>query len=150
MKLEGYYQGVTDIPLENWIECTNGNLNYCRIDLKKGNDINDLQAWENIFDSYIKKYGLNKMYLKMLEAMKAKALEEVEYVITGDRFKLTKIEVETQKLQSMVKNAGTGIDIRESLIYISKWMGQWINPKQITAEDFFNLQKQYERFNKSK
>ena len=50
----------------------------------------------------------------------------------------------------MLKNAGNGIDIRESLIYISKWMGQWINSKQITTLDFFNLQKQYERFNSIK
>jgi len=87
------------------------------------------------------------MYLKMLDAMKRKALEEIEYVLTQDRFKLTIIEVEEKKLESMIKNAGNGIDIRESLIYLSKWMGQWINPKQITTEDFFNLQKQYERYN---
>ena len=83
----------------------------------------------------------------MLDAMKRKALEEIEYVLTQDRFKLTIIEVEEKKLESMIKNAGHGIDIRESLIYLSKWMGQWINPKQITTEDFFNLQKQYERYN---
>lgn len=83
----------------------------------------------------------------MLDAMKRKALEEIEYVLTQDRFKLTIIEVEEKKLESMIKNAGNGIDIRESLIYLSKWMGQWINPKQITTEDFFNLQKQYERYN---
>lgn len=83
----------------------------------------------------------------MLDAMKRKALEEIDYVLTHDRFKLTIIEVEEKKLESMIKNAGQGIDIRESLIYLSKWMGQWINPKQITTEDFFNLQKQYERYN---
>jgi hypothetical protein len=125
-----------------------GNIQHCRIDLSNGSEQMDVLAWESIYDSYLLKFGLNKMHKKLLEVIKQKALIECDYVLTGDRFKLTLIEVEEQKLESMLKNAGNGIDIKESLIYISKWMGQWINPKQITALDFFNLQKQYENFTK--
>lgn len=124
-----------------------GKIEYCRKDLNSGNIQLDNQYWELIYDSYLVKFGLNKMHAKLIEVLKKKALLECEFVLTQDRFKLTMIEVEEQKLELMLKNAGTGIDIRESLIYISKWMGQWINPKQITTLDFFNLQKQYERYN---
>lgn len=124
-----------------------GKIEYCRKDLSSGNIQLDNQYWELIYDSYLVKFGLNKMHTKLIEVLKKKALLECEFVLTQDRFKLTMIEVEEQKLELMLKNAGTGVDIRESLIYISKWMGQWINPKQITTLDFFNLQKQYERYN---
>jgi hypothetical protein len=123
-----------------------GNIEYCRVNINNGNTQSDAIAWGLIYDDYLKRYGLNKMYKKLLNQIKQKALLECEYVITGDRFKLTQIEIENSKLETMLKNAGQGIDIRESLIYISKWMGQWINPKTITALDFFNLQKQYERY----
>ncbi|CAD8327799.1 hypothetical protein [uncultured phage] len=124
-----------------------GKIEYCRKDLSSGNIQLDNQYWELIYDSYLTKFGLNKMHAKLIEVIKNKALLECEFVLTQDRFKLTMIEVEEQKLKLMLKNAGTGVDIRECLIYISKWMGQWINPKQITTLDFFNLQKQYERYN---
>jgi hypothetical protein len=38
--------------------------------------------------------------------------------------------------------------IEQTLIYISKWIGQWINPKQITAREYFNLLKEYGKANK--
>jgi hypothetical protein len=127
-----------------------GKMEYCRKDLKDGNINLDNEFWELIYDSYVTKFGLNKLHAKLIDVIRKKALLECEFVITQDRFKLTMIEVEEQKIILMLKNAGNGIDIRESLIYISKWMGQWINPKQITTLDFFNLQKQYERFNSTK
>lgn len=127
-----------------------GKMEYCRKDLKDGNINLDNEFWELIYDSYVTKFGLNKLHAKLIDVIRKKALLECEFVITQDRFKLTMIEVEEQKITLMLKNAGNGIDIRESLIYISKWMGQWINPKQITTLDFFNLQKQYERFNSIK
>lgn len=127
-----------------------GKMEYCRKDLKDGNINLDNEFWELIYDSYVTKFGLNKLHAKLIDVIRKKALLECEFVITQDRFKLTMIEVEEQKIILMLKNAGNGIDIRESLIYISKWMGQWINTKQITTLDFFNLQKQYERFNSIK
>jgi hypothetical protein len=38
--------------------------------------------------------------------------------------------------------------IEQSLIHISKWIGQWINPKTITAREYFNLLKEYGKANK--
>ena len=81
--------------------------------------------------------------------MKRKALIELDYVLTGDRFKLTEAEIESSKLNSMMVNGGNGMTIEQSLIHISKWIGQWINPKTITAREYFNLLKEYGKANKS-
>lgn len=114
----------------------------------KGDEASDTEAWTNIYDTYIKEFGLGDMYMKMLEAMKKKALLELDYVITSDRFKLTEIEMQESKLNTMMSNGGNGMTIEQSLIYISKWIGQWINPKQITAREYFNLLKEYGKANK--
>ena len=74
----------------------------------------------------------------------------MDFVITGNRFKLTEIEIEETRLNAMLSNAGVGMSIDESLIYISKWMGTWLNVKQITTKEYFNLLEQYGKANKGK
>jgi hypothetical protein len=61
---------------------------------------------------------------------------------------LTKLEVEIEKIKVMLNNRGTGITIEQSLVHLSKWIGNWIDSKKITAREYFNLQKEFERTNK--
>ena len=136
------------MPLYNWIKCTGGELTYLRKN-HEGNDLLDSEMWEIVYDSYIKEYGLSDQYKKMLEAMKQKALCEADFVITGNRFKLTEAEIAASKLETIVNNSGNGMTIEESLVHLSKWMGQWLNPKNITTKDYFNLLNEYGKANKS-
>ena len=81
--------------------------------------------------------------------MKKKALYELEFVITKDRFKLTQIEMQETTLQNMMASANTGISSDQSLIYLSKWIGYWIQSKEISVKQYFDMLKEYERYNKS-
>jgi len=108
---------------------------------------NEQEAWYLIYDAYLSKYGLNKTYKKYLELMRKKALAELEWVITRDRFKLTKIEIETAKLNDMLANMGTGMSIEMTLIYLAKWLGYRLDQKQITAEEYFNILEIYGKAN---
>jgi hypothetical protein len=123
-------------------------LRFVRIYLNDGNEQNDIEHWEHIFDSYINEFGLSKMHKDMLKALKKKAEIELKYVVTNDRFLLTKLEVEIEKIKVMLNNRGTGITIEQSLVHLSKWIGNWIDSKKITAREYFNLQKEFERTNK--
>lgn len=137
------------MPLFNWIKCNEGKIQFTRI-TPTGTEEMDVVTWENIYNDYLKEFGLSETYKRMLNAMKKKAILELDYVITGDRFKLTEVEIEETRLNSMLKNAGNGMTIEESLIYISKWLGTWLNVKQITVREYFNLLEQYGKANKSK
>jgi hypothetical protein len=148
LNTDDYYLNIDELPLHNWIKCSEGKLEFVRKG-NKGTQEKDEHFWTLIYDSYIEEFGLSEMYKKMLEAMKRKALIELDYVLTGDRFKLTEAEIESSKLNSMMANGGNGMTIEQSLIHISKWIGQWINPKTITAREYFNLLKEYGKANKS-
>jgi len=137
------------MPLFNWIQCNNGKLEFTRKN-DTGTPEMDVITWENIYNDYLKKFGLSETYKRMLNAMKKKAVLELDFVITGDRFKLTEIEIEETRLKGMLENGGKGMTIEESLIYISKWLGTWLNTKQITVREYFNLLEQYGKANKSK
>lgn len=145
--LKGYYQSVADLPLHNWIKCTDGDLTYCRIE-GKGDKERDSQAWEMINDDYIKRNGLGKLKKKMLETMVKKANAELDFVITGERFKLTEIEIQEAKLEAMLKNAGNGMTINQTLIHLSKWIGHWLNDKDLKTQEYFDLLREYEKYNK--
>ena len=137
------------MKLYNWIKCTNGEIKYVRTN-GEGDEINDKIVWDKIYDSYITEFGLSPVYLKLLKAIKEKTLFELDYVITKDRFKLTEIEMSVARLESMMSNNGSGLTIEEALIHVSKWMGTWIDTKNITVRDYFNLMKEYGKANKVK
>jgi hypothetical protein len=137
------------MPLFNWIKCNEGKIEFTRIS-DEGNPQMDVITWETIYNDYLKEFGLSETYKRMLNAMKKKALLELDYVLTGDRFKLTEVEIEQTRLNSMLQNAGNGMTIEESLIYISKWLGTWLNAKNITVREYFNLLEQYGKANKGK
>ena len=147
LKSNDYFHSIYDLPLYNWIKCINGDLKFVRT-AENGSDEGDLIVWEKIYDGYLKEYGLGKLYLKLLKTMQKKAIYECDFVLTGDRFKLTQIEMVEQNLTAMLNNNGSGVTIEQSLIHISKWLGQWINAKNITTKEYFDLQKEMERYNK--
>jgi hypothetical protein len=117
---------------------------------KEGNEESDIEAWQRIYDSYILEYGLSDMYKKLLNAMRKKALLEVDFIITRERFKLTEIEMQIANLDAMLMNKGSGITIEQSLIHLSKWLGSWVNVKTITTREYFNLMEEYGKENKRK
>jgi len=143
-----YYSTINELPLESWIKCTEGDLKYTRIDIEKGSEEIDEKCWNIIYDDYLKKQGLGKMMTKLLDCMIDKTNAELDFVISGDRFKLTECEMLETKLEQMLNNSGSGMSISQCLIYLSKWMGSWINTKSITTKEYFDLLKEFEKSNK--
>jgi len=147
-----YWLSTKDMPLLNWEKCTDGDIRYCKIlpDITKKVTKKDAEQWALIYDSYIKKYGLSDLFKKVLKVKEKKAKLELKYVITKERFKLTEIEIQEVKLEKMLKNLGQGCTISQSLIYLSRWLGYQINKKEITADEYFELSKEYAKNNKTK
>jgi len=115
---------------------------------KKELTTKDFEQWGKIYDDYIKQFGLSELYKKLLELMRKKALLELEFVTTGQRFKLTEIELTEAKLKTALSNNGEGLTIEQSLIYLSKWVGFNLNPRKITVLEYFNLSAEYGKANK--
>jgi hypothetical protein len=125
-----------------------GEIHFIRKNIDDGNEIADQTIFDEIFDQYINEFGLSKMHRKLLDAEKKRAMLELDFILTKNRFKLTEIDMQIEKIKNMLKNAGSGISIEQSLIHISKWMNTWINVKSISTREFFVLSKEMERINK--
>ena len=130
------------------MKCTDGEVKYTRINLDYGDEKSDNEAWFKIYDSYIDEFGLSKQYNKMLNTLKKKATLELDYTIKRDKFLLTLLEIEQQNLKLLLDNNGVGVTINESLVHLSKFVGYWLRPKDITTREYFTLLKEVERINK--
>lgn len=146
--LRSHWKSIDDIPLENWKYCLDGNFNYVYKNSSKYYGQKEVKIWLDIYDNYIKVKGLTDVHLKHLELLRKKAICELDYVITNERFKLTLIEIEETKLKNMLANGGNGITIEQALVHLGKWIGERVKIKEITASEYFVLLEEFGRANK--
>ena len=145
MKSINYYNNIEELPLWNWMKCTSGEICYVRKDLVHGNHLLDEIHFEKIFDSYIKEFGLSEMYIKLLKTMHKKTLLELDFVLTRNRFRLTEVEMQVARLETMVNNNKNGMTIEQTIVHLSKWMNHWIDAKKVTTREYFDMMKEFER-----
>ena len=132
------------------MKCNDGEIIYVRKEKVQEIEENDddIEVWNRLYDQYIKKYGLSKLYKKMLSIMKEKALLECTFVETRDRFKLTQIEIKETEMASILANNKSGMSIDQALIHLSRWIGYRLNPKEMTVVEYFNILEEYGKANK--
>jgi hypothetical protein len=139
------------MPLDNWIRITeDGEYKYVCKDPENTRGVNLEEAWYKVNDEYIQRYGLGDLYMRMLKKMKEKALLQLDYIETRDRFQLNLIELAEGELRAMLSNRGEGIGIREALVHLSKYMGFRLNPKEVTVSEFFLMRDKYGKENNKK
>ena len=147
-KPDNYYATIDEMPLYNWIKCSEENdLTHARKG-KNGTKQLDEHYWTAIYNDYLDTFGLSKYHKKLIMTQKKRAIAQLEHIITEKKFQKTIIEMQTQKLQSILDSNGTGLSIEQSLIHLSKWLGYYIKTKEISVKEFFVLSKECERANK--
>jgi len=78
-----------------------------------------------------------------------KAKAELDFCISGNRLKLTTAEIEEQRIETMMRNKGSGMTISQTLIHLSKWIGHWLNIKELKTQEYFDLLSEFEKHNKA-
>lgn len=142
------WDSIDEMPLENWIKITEDRaFNYVCKDPENVKGVDLAEAWYKVNDEYIKRYGLGDLYKRLLKKMKEKALLQLAYVESRDRFKLTEISLAEAEMASMMSNRGEGIGIREALVHLSKYMGFRLDPKELTVSEFFNIRDKHGKEN---
>lgn len=141
-----HYTELEEFPLYNWMKCQAGDISFTQIERGEEKP-EDAEAFENLYDQYLKRYGHSKNYERLLEVMKKKAILELEYVQSRERFKLTEIAIQAQRLEDMIRTNGSGMGIEESLVPLSKYMGFRIDPKQTMVTEYYNILQNYGKAN---
>ena len=142
-----YWNSIDDMPLYNWIKCNNGKIEFTRIG-KKGNKVQDYINWKLLYNEYLSEFGLDIRYKKYLEATKKRAILQSDYIITRERFKLTEIEIQSQKIKDLEAHFGDGKKIEVILTWLGMFLGYKLDQKTTTVKEYFVILEEYGKANK--
>jgi hypothetical protein len=155
---ERYCKSLDKIMLDQWIECTKGNFKYIRLEVLDENEESteeDAEHWFQVYDQYIKRFGLSKHYTKVLLCMKELALLELKFaklMAEGrpDRFLETLIDVQKQKLNDLMSESTIGMSIEDTLPMLSKAQGYAIRPHETRFIEYQKILESHGRTSKKK
>lgn len=140
-----YYNSIKHLPLENWFECSDGNLEYTRIDIEQGTKEEDKQAWEVIYNDFIDKIGLDEGFIRYIELLKSRALKQLEFVEKlkdgkRNRFLMNGIREISARITAYEKTLSFGgSDRYELLQHLGKMQGYRIDPLTTKTIEYFKL-----------
>lgn len=144
-----YYKDIEDILLYNWWKVREGKLEYCRINHLEGDSKQDLEAYIQINDSYIKEFGIGLEMQRVIELRTQILSLQCDYVLNDDNYLRNEIRKLQKELDEILNKNQGGHDNDTILIYLEKWMGFRLDEKQITAKKFYKIVKQYEKEHKN-
>ena len=134
-----YYNNYDEIPLFNWRKAMEKQLfKFVRLDISKGIDAQDVDAWMKVYDSYLEERGIGNDMIYLLDLKNAKMELELEFAENGDNFLRNEIRrLNKEIIDYISKDKGLSID--EILVHLSKFCGYRINQKEMTAKEFYIL-----------
>lgn len=140
---EKYYNEIDYFPLMNWIEANKGRLEFTRIEKKNGSEKEDLKAFEEIFNDFIKKVGFSEDYEKLTDLKKKLLIIGTKYLETRERILLNDINVLNVQINDLKTSlVSSKNEYQIGLNYLSKKQGYTINSKDITTLEYFVMLKE--------
>jgi len=135
-----HFKMIDNFPVFNWRLCLSGDLTYTRVDVNTGDETTDSEAWENIYNDYIKKIGLGKNYEYILQLQNDLAILQCDYVIENNRFLLNSINTLKSDIDQAIKNSQAGgEDMTTTLIKLGKWAGFRLDERQVTVLELHRM-----------
>lgn len=144
MSEKNYFNSIKDIILWNWWEVQTGNLEFTRKDLSKGSAKEDEEAFERINDSYINEFGIDETQKEIIEMQRRIAILQCDFVIEESRYLLNEIKSLQKEIMDLLTNKSKG-DRDGLVIHLEKWLGFRINEKEITANKFYKIVREFEK-----
>jgi hypothetical protein len=144
MSEKSYFDSIKDIILENWWQVQMGNLKYTRKNINIGTKKQDEKAYERINDSYIMEFGIDKTQKEVIELQRRIAILQCDFVIEEQRFLQNEIKRLQVEILELLTNTN-GQDRDGLVIHLEKWLGFRINEKEITANKFYKIVREFEK-----
>ena len=142
---ENHYKSIKHLPLENWFECSDGNLEFTRINQEQGTKADDKQAWEEIYNSFIQLIGLDENFIRYIDLLKSRALKQLEFVEgikdgKRDRKLMNGIREISARITAYEKTLSFGSSDRYELLqHLGKMQGYRIDPLTTKTIEYFKL-----------
>ena len=133
-----FYSSITELPIFNWWQISDGDYNYILLDKK--NTIPEkhiVGQVEMLQQEYFDTYGVSDDFEIYFELEKEKLSLEVDLALTGDRFLKTKIRLLQARLDQQKKYKRKGEEY-EVKAYVDKYLGFRLDAKKTTVTEYYS------------
>lgn len=134
-----YFNSIEELPIWNWWKIAEtGNLIYLHIleDYEGKEDYNLVSLWNKLQNEYLEEFGITEEFRKILSLKKKWINKKVEYLTTGERFKLTEIDIiESDIAETM--DSKVAVDKDDTIITLERKLGRELDPKQISVKKYY-------------
>ena len=145
---ENYYSDIDEFPWWNWKRCQKGEIEHTR-KTGSGSKKEDIETWDNLYDGYLKEFGLGKEYAYYFE-LKGELIElQCRLVIEENNFLQNRINVLEMKIGDILKK-GEKQGSDKAIVHLSKWMGTIINEKTTSVRMVYQMMEEYKIDNEAK
>jgi hypothetical protein len=137
------------MPIYNWFKVLKtGNLGYVRKDstfkmskdVKSDDNVEALKKWYELNDQFIDEFGQSDYTLELMEKKRQLGKLMCEFLITGNKFKLTQIEISQGILDGFTEKNEVEVDYNKEIGIVSKHTGL-INPKKTSVYEYHCAKK---------
>lgn len=144
MRTQLYFNSIDEMPLYNWRKCQLGEYEYTR-KTDEGNSEDDVKAWSDIYDSFLKEFGLNESYKDILNLKRRIAIIECDLILGAPKsLENQKVLLELE-LEEIINRKSDG-DMDTVIIHIERWRKIEVNEHTTTVRKFYKLLGEYEKY----
>lgn len=134
-----YFNSIDTLPIWNWWKIAEtGNLIYLHVDGKyEEKDYSLVDLWDEIQNEYLDTFGITDEFRKMLHLKKKWISKKANFILTGDRFNLTEIDIiEADMSDTMETKIKVNKD--DTLIMLEQKLNRGLDPKKVSVKKYYN------------
>lgn len=148
VKADFMYQDIYTMPIYNWFKVmSENNLGFLNIEstsMAPENVENKptqeyVDRWFKLADQHANEFGRDESTTDMLEKKRDLLILHAEYLSTGNKFKLTQIEIKELDLERF--ETGGKFDSNKEVGILSKHLGSMIDIRKTTVHQYYSLKE---------
>ena len=134
-----YFNSIDELPIWNWWKIAEtGNLIY----LHRENDYTKedyslVSLWNELQNEYLDVFGITDDFERLLRLKKKWIIKKADYLLTGERFKLTELDIIESDINEAINDKIT-IDKEDTIIMLERKLGRELDPKKISVKKYYN------------
>lgn len=137
------------MPVWNWNKIhETGDLKYLiksdnYKDLADQNNEEMASLWMDLYQQYIDEFGVNDNYKRYMQKKQQLAAKIAEYIASGDKFKLNKINIIEIDIKSMLDEKQPQ-KFHDVITTLDEFFNRDIDPKVLTVQKYYSYIKRIE------
>ena len=137
-----YFNSIDNLPIWNWWKIAeSGNLIYLQkledYDGKEDYTMKAFELWNKLQDEYLDEFGITDEFRQMLTLKKKWIKAKTDFLVTGERFKLTEIDIiEAQISETMTTKVN--VKKEDSMIMLEQKLSFPLDEKKLSVKKYYN------------